>query len=520
MAGGLIQLVSYGIQDVYLTFEPQITFFKMVYRRYTNFALEAIPQFFDSRANFGESVTCTLSRCGDLVYHTYLYVILPTVPKFYNQNTNTFDDAVLFAWCKKIGYVIIKNITLEIGGQVIDRQYGEWLHIWDEMTRVSEENGLDIMIGNVPALYEFSLGKPTYELYIPLRFWFCRNNGLALPIIALQYNEVKVAVEFRKARECYIITPSHQYNIIEDICSFKQNDIITQTINGTTSSAVFATNDPIGQTIKYLKINSTSFVSATILKSSFRDSNGVINNTDYSNAISNSDSIQNTPYQITNGTTYCTPVPNIPETTVNYYNSTQFAFVQAFLLVDYVYLDNDERERFVKGNHEYLIEQVQIATDQTVSNSGVSLSLALNHPIKSLYWVCQLDYFAVQPINDWFNYTNSYKNGVSLIRSASILLNGQPRFSTRNGDYFNTVQPYQHHANSPAIGINCYSLSISPEHTQPSGTCNMSRIDNINLVLSLDTSIGPNNTATIRAYGLGYNVLRIINGLGGVVFIN
>ncbi len=516
MAGGLVQLVAYGAQDLYLTNDPQITFFKMVYRRYTNFSMESIEQYFDKRANFGETVSCTLGRNGDLVHHSYLCVTLPSVPRFYNQTTNSFDDNVLFAWCKKIGYVLIKSITLEIGGKLIDKQYGEFFHIWDELTVGAPNRGLDKMIGNIPEMYEFSTTKPTYKLFIPLKFWFCRDNGLALPLIALSYNEVKINVEFRKAKECYLVAPTHSYEIIEDVCSFTKNDIISQ--NGATG--VFMSSDPIAKTVSYLKING-SFTSATILKSSFKNpTTGVINNTLYSDTVNNADSIQNAPYHIYSDKLYCTPMSGKTETTLSYYNSSQFSFVQAFILADYIYLDNDERLRFARSKHEYLIEQLQLAVDQNVSNSNVSLSLALNHPVKELYWVCQLDYINKTPLNDTFNYTNGYKGTKSLLKKSTILLEGQPRFAEKNGDYFDTVQPYQNHTNSPAIGVNSYSFAIEPEKTQPSGTCNMSRIDNINLVLSLDTIVNSNNTVNIRVYGLCYNILRIAFGFVGVAFIN
>lgn len=522
MAGGIIQLAAYGIQDVYLTGDPQITFFKIIYRRHTNFAMESIPQYFDKKASFGETVTCTLSRNGDLAYRTYLYVTLPTVPRFYNQTTNSFDDTVQFAWAKNIGYAMIKTMDIEIGGQRIDKQYGEWLHIWNEVSGNKTDRGLDLMIGNIPDLYEFSTSKSKYTLFIPLNFWFCRNNGLSLPLIGLQFNEVKINIQFRNANECYIVVPSHQYEIVEDICSFTKGDIIKQTQNGTTIENYFIENDPISKTIKYLKINnlSNSFTSATILKSSFRNSNGVINNTEYNSAVANPDSGQNLSYRINNGINYCTPAPNKKETALSYYSNTQFSFIQAFLLVDYIYLDNDERLRFARSNHEYLIEQIQIAADETITSNNVSLKLSLNHPCKSIYWVCQLDYFRHPILNDRFNYTTVYKNGESLIRKSVLLLNGQQRFAEREANYFNWVQPYQHHSNSPNSGINCYSFSIFPEQGQPSGTCNMSRIDNINLTLTLNTVINPSNTASIRVYAINYNVLRILHGLGGVAFIN
>jgi hypothetical protein len=531
MGGGLIQLVAYGIQDIYLTSEPQITFFKIIYRRYTNFSVEQIPQFFDKRATFGETVTCTLSRNGDLVHRIYLYVTLPNVPKFYNRFTNSYDETVKFAWCRKIGYVLIQSVEIEIGGQKIDKHYGEWLHIWDEISGKKTDRGLDIMIGNVPEMYDFTTGKNNYSLFVPLQFWFCRNNGLSLPLISLQYNEVKIHVKFRKAEECYVVIPTHQYEIVEDICSFDFGDIIEQEVNNKKIKAMFVSNNPVTKTINYLKINNTNndkFTSATIPKSFFKDQEtGTINYSLYNNAVNNPDSKENSPYHLYNENLYCTPAPNKTEVALNYYNVSMFSFQQAYLLVDYVYLDNDERLRFARSNHEYLIEQLQLAKEETVVNNNISIMLALNHPCKALYWVCQMDYLVHKNINDTFNYTDNYNKkgdgtyiGDNLVKKATVLLNGRERFSIRDGEYFNWVQPYQHFSNSPCTGINCYSLSIMPEQSQPSGTCNMSRIDNINLLLTLNTIINYYYSAKVRVYTVNYNVLRILHGLSGIAFIN
>ncbi len=522
MAGGIIQLAAYGVQDAYLTQNPEVTFFKMVYRRYTNFAIESVPQYFNKRANFGETVSCILGKNGDLIHKSYLCITLPSIPRFYNQTTNTFDDSVKFAWCKKIGFAIIKNISIEIGGKLIDKHYGEYLHIWDELTGNNDE-GYNKMIGNIPELYNFSTSKSSYTLYIPLRFWFTRQSGSSLPIVSLQASEIKINVEFRKAKDCYIISPSHSYNIVEDVCSFKEGDIISQKIDGKISNAMFVSSDPINKIIKYLKIsnNTTAFTSAQILKSSFRNpTTGVINNTLYNNAINDADSIQNSQYHIHSDKVYCTPLANKIETEIKYYNTSQFSFVKSFLLVDYIYLDVEERERFLKSNHEYIIEQVQLACEEIVTSSNVSVKLSLNHPVKELFWTCQLNYLAQNPINDIFNYTSGWNSSETLINTCNILMEGQPRFNERDSNYFSITQPYQHHLRTPSIGIHCYSFAIDPENIHQSGTCNMSKLDNVNLVLKLNTIINSSNPATLKVYALGYNILRIAYNIGGVAFIN
>ena len=406
MAGGLMQLVAYGAQDIYLTGNPQITFFKVVYRRHTNFALEAIEQTFNGTVDFGRKVSCTVSRNGDLIHKVYLQVDLPAM-------TMASGTA---SWTRNIGHVIVDYVNIEIGGQEIDRHYGDWLNIWNELTQTAEkEDGYNVMIGSTVALTTPAAAIPAATLYIPFQFWFCRNPGLALPLIALQYHEVKFNISFRAASECYI----------------------TSTGNAPSSG-----------------------------------------------------------------------VPSI---------------ANASLYIDYVYLDTDERRQFAQVQHEYLIEQLQFTGAESYSNSAVKSKLALNHPCKELVWVLQLNSNVAANKNRWADYTNSANTsgkeyvGDDCLASAKLQLNGQDRFSVRDATYFNVVQPYQHHTRCPATGIYVYSFALNPEQHQPSGTVNMSRIDNATLLLDLTTATAP---VQLRVYAVNYNVLRIMAGMGGLAYSN
>jgi hypothetical protein len=200
MGGGLMQLVAYGAQDIYLTGNPQITFFKVVYRRHTNFAVESIEQTFNGQADFDKRVTATISRNGDLIQQMYLEVILPVC-------TALGATAGSNVWTYGVGNALVKQAEIEIGGQLIDRQYGNWMNIWTELTvPAGKRDGYDDMVGNkLTASDTDQQGGLSYEttqqLYIPLQFWFNRNPGLALPLIALQYHEVKLNLEIRKLTE-------------------------------------------------------------------------------------------------------------------------------------------------------------------------------------------------------------------------------------------------------------------------------------------------------------------------------
>jgi Major capsid protein N-terminus/Large eukaryotic DNA virus major capsid protein len=202
--GGLLQLVAEGKQDVFLTGNPQITWFKMVYRRYTNFAIESQAIFFDGDPDFGKRLTCTIPRRGDLLGPLMIEVTLPEV---------RLTDETLTAYVNSVGHALIEEIVLEIGEQEIDRQTGEWMEIWSELTvPAGQRQGFNAMIGRVSATMPPPTTYPpltdavslygsyqygAVKLYIPLQFWFNKNPGLYLPLLAMQYHNVRINVKLR-----------------------------------------------------------------------------------------------------------------------------------------------------------------------------------------------------------------------------------------------------------------------------------------------------------------------------------
>ena len=202
MTGGLLQLACYGAQDIYLTGNPQITFFVAVYRRYTNFAIQNISQYFNGNSDFGQKVYCLVDRIGDLINQVFLRVKLPSL-----QNFNYVDEGgnlVEYYWVNSVGHAIVKIIEIEIGGVVVDRQYGLWLEIWSELTvPVNKRPGFYEMIGKSENPINLA-NNGELDLYVPLYFWFCKNIGLSLPLIALQSQEVRFNVTFRKYEELII----------------------------------------------------------------------------------------------------------------------------------------------------------------------------------------------------------------------------------------------------------------------------------------------------------------------------
>ena len=197
MGGGLMQLVAYGAQDIYLTGNPQITFFKVVYRRHTNFSMELIEQTLNGSVGASARVTATISRNGDLIHDMYYKI--------------KAGAKIVAASGDNPGHNMIDNVECEIGGQQIDKHYGHWMEVWSQLTEENPGTIAPSAVGDTPPAGQTKFqrmalaggvndgnGTRTFENshWVPLQFWFCRNPGLALPLIALQYHEVKIITTF------------------------------------------------------------------------------------------------------------------------------------------------------------------------------------------------------------------------------------------------------------------------------------------------------------------------------------
>jgi len=446
MGGGLLQLVAYGAQDVYLSGNPQITFFKVAYRRHTNFSMESIEQTFNGVANFGRRVTCQISRNGDLIHRMYLQVSLKD------------GMAVEGSYA---GLALIKSVELEIGGQRIDKQYGDWMYIWNELTLPSgKKEGFDDMVGGDG----FNLGKtqtsdeqtnaneiddvqdlantyvatlPATTLYVPLEFWFCRNPGLALPLIALQYHEVKVNLEFAAAADAGITAVKVKYTDPAD-----EDNTFTYTSSEAPKMTVAAL-----------------WVDYVFLDTDER---------------------------------------------------RRFAQLSHEYLIEQLQFTGEENvagsSNKIKLNFNHPVKELVWVMQQSASPFG-----------------CYDDSGSKANSGSTAAVSNGYvRTGMNLTESANIQLNGHDRFAVREGKYFNRVQPFQHHTNVPSNkGINVYSFALKPEEHQPSGTLNFSRIDSAILsVKAMSKSAAYLNPSKIRVYAVNYNVLRVMSGMGGLAYSN
>ena len=620
MPGGLINIAAYGAQDLYLTGTPEITFFKIVYRRHTNFSMESVEVNFDDTFGFGKESNLIIPSVGDLIHKIYLKVKLPYVSlggrkidnyiqkrkvelcknnliiiqkymilntqayrkaleqykvdnvttatdmidvilqvfnitgvvginnviigkseklmiinNFYNliaqkiyskkkysledidlrliaenskgtiyeQDKNEFliliNNAIYnsqviynefnkmyvdsiseykeasntyykFAWVKKLGHSMIEYIDVYIGGERIDRHYGEWLDIWFELTgNKNMQKTYNNLIGNTEDLTTFDRRiKYSNTLMIPLQFWFCKYNGLALPIVAMQYSDVSIKLKLRKINECCYIDEELKGVAIQDL------------------------------------LNGESYV-----------------------------------------------------TDVNVNDQLQFSYgLKGSLYVDFIYLDGPERRKFAQVSHEYLIDQVETQSEIHTENI-ISTTLNFNYCSKEIIWILQKQSYIEN--NDqhtecmWWNYGVNKNGSVNPVLSAKIEFSGYSIITEQTGNYFNYLQPYTKHKNTPSDGINVYSFSLRPEEHQPTGTGNFTRISQARLYMTINPKVyklggceeeendekkkkkddeeeeKENNeeekkdeekdTLTLKIFSLRVNVLRIAGGYGALGFV-
>tara|TARA_Y100001936_G_scaffold234610_1_gene261885 strand:- start:333 stop:1646 length:1314 start_codon:yes stop_codon:yes gene_type:complete len=437
MGGGTLQLVITGGADIHIIGNPETSFFKSVYRRHTNFSIECIEQIrMGTITNRDFKLTYNIVHSGDLLNKMHFEIDLP------EQEMNSNQPEGYCSYSNNTAYCFIKDVSIYIGDKLIDKHDGRYFDIMNELNH-KDGSGIDYLINRHSGGVEHIPSPSATKLYVPLHFWFCKDESQSLPIIALQYHDVRIVVNFRGI-----------------------NKIIQSEGASVSGTSI---NDPNKPNIK--------------------------------------------------------------------------------LWGNFFHLDVDERKRFVKNHHEYLIEQVQ--TIQTDYRNYINLSL--NHPVKCIYWVIQnnevlkekTDYKNIDYLknvygnvdsteinnrwyngNDYLNYkTHEIVNPSTLygdivyehFDKMTLLFNGIERFKRRDGTYFRTLQPIENHYTIPNKNIYMYSFCLNPEQHQPSGVCNFSRIDNFSINFTGDQLY---DNYTFILYAKNYNILRIMEGMAGVLYAN
>jgi hypothetical protein len=541
MPGGEIQLVAYGEENMFLNDNPQITFFKIIYRRYTNFSIETIEQNFNNNLDFGQKYSIEISKIGDLIHKMWLVIELPSIPIIYDIN-NIVDKRLRFAWARKIAYALVNYVDINIGGVTIDTQWGEWMNVLNELNVTNFNNNIDELIGNVPEVYilkSTSNGNiSTRMLYIPLHFWFCKYAGSALPILAIEYNIVRVTVELNNFENCAIFSPTNFIYVNSFVGLGIKDEPLLQISELGYSWGTFDSIEPIsivGSDIKYKlyyrKISDNPFISITAdyYNNYSLDTllNKLIND-------KQDNYIKNFIYGLTSKSVYypepiTTSISSFRFISIEkpyYINIPDLTIKNIFILIDYIYLDREERTKFYNDKHEYVIEQVYFSGNKILKNLNNKINLEVKNPCKWMVFMGQFSYFANPNVNDFFNYQTSFIrdinnkiNGNPLIKQANISFNSNPNTQVYDMKFYSRLMPFLFFPRTFITnGFGVINFSLYPITTQPSGSINFSLFNSININQSFNIIDKNYNNYIFKSYVVTHNILRIYHGVCGLVF--
>jgi hypothetical protein len=525
MPGGLIQVIARGTQDAYLSVKPQVTNWKAVYRRHTIFATESIEQVFNGTGDFNKKVVCNIQRNGDLITKMYLRVKLPAL------------DAGQ-CWCPRVGHAMIKNLELNVGGTAVEKQTGDWLNVVHELYRdFAHDRGYDEMIGNTAALTVVGEGTLETTLYIPLKFFCCNHDGLAIPLIATQYHDTRVEVEFNP--------------ISQLVCGPNAASVSGKSMGGCSLFVDYVylgavERKKFAQASHEYLIEQVQYAGGESVRSQSQKFRLDFNHPCKAINVN----VQQDKY-IT-GEKFMAWNPTDWEQTKS--NATKrIAMAWGELASSGLY----EAKSGVGTKLTAAINNARVAATDISSGDATPLDmdslLVLGHLMSDdmiSQTITELDVLAGTAtrttttgsdalaandvcVYDWTNYGVFLNGKVNPVKELLIQLNGSERLSKRDGLYFNYVQSYQCYKVTPCDGLNSLSFALNPTAHQPSGSCNMSRIDNASIHIDFITqagvqeagkstlvSVSPYVAARCNIYSPNYNVFRVMGGMAGLGFSN
>ena len=459
MGGGSIQLLAWGSQNKYLMGNPALTFFKKVYKTHSNFSLESIAVSLNrTDANIYQPTVlkAKIPRSGDLVSQIYFVFELPPVIS---------DGFTRFRWVENVGEALIRSVSISIGNVVVDKQSGEFMHVFNNAHLPSFRREMyNKMIGNINILndpfkeqilnriYKDSAIRitkiypeegtaanptlPAHKCFVPLQFWFTRDFSSAIPIVALQYMDIEITIELRPIVEIYQL----QYYLA-----------------GTTIAEYQAPNlDIAGHHIQQYVVNEFQ----------------------------------------------------------RYIHAESLLDIQARLEVNYVFLDTEERTMFIHRPLEYLIEQTTQVERYRLVEHNV-LDVKLQNLVKDMFWVFRRT--DARAFNKWFDFMDKARD---IMVNAKFLFNGVQRMEDKEPQYFNYLIPFQYYQGDPKQGIYLFTFALDPRNgiIQPTGSCNFSRIEKFQLVCKL---IVPRDAAyayDILLFASSYNILKVHGGIASLAY--
>tara|TARA_Y100000768_G_scaffold374284_1_gene343856 strand:+ start:1995 stop:3368 length:1374 start_codon:yes stop_codon:yes gene_type:complete len=455
MGGGLMQLVAYGAQDIYLTGNPQITFFKVVYRRHTNFAMEAIPQTFNGEITANSStVTSVISRNGDLVGRMWLDCVINS-SGFSSEEDGHFGTTGTYNnWTNNTGHAFVKECEVEIGGQRIDLLNSQWLDIWNELTDHDESEWMGLNKHSAKGSY-LKLMKANQltpvnnlQIYVPLPFWFSRNVGLALPLIALQSHEVKVKLTTRSILSLinsdYTVILSH---------AITDNPVVTLWCD-----YIYLDTD---ERRRFAQVSHEYLIEQIQMES------------------------------------------------ISFKNNMQKPLNFDHPVKELIWVIQNENAAKVASGWDTIGKHADAYVNTCATNNVITGDKWKNND----YFNYGVGYATSSKSND-----KEIIAGVEHLEpfdNMKLQLNGQDRFEERKASYFRLCQPFQAGHKVPSKHIYCYSFALKPEEHQPSGTCNFTRLDSAKMIFK---NLDPGYKSKLTVYAINYNILRIMSGMGGLAY--
>ena len=494
MGGGLMQLVAYGAQDIYLTGNPQITFFKVVYRRHTNFAVESIEQTYNGSASAGSKISVTVSRNGDLLSQVWL--------------ANTVSTATGITAARAFSH--IDNVEVEIGGQVIDKQYGHWMQVWTDLSNPTDKSTLLGNCAKTSVAGEIS--------YVPLQFWFCRNPGLALPLIALQYHEVKLNITFS--------TAAHQLGTVGVWCDYVFLDtderrrfaqvsheyLIEQVqysnalaVSGTSTQHELRFNHPVKELVWNVHHGTKETVSVSGVDADITCKSALLqlNGHDRFKRREGKYFTKVQRYQHHSGSSNTIRrgvIANNKDsglTAHNGFDGTDFAGAVANAAKGILTANSVPVLDFNEPTYVTVKTKADI---QSFDDAAV-----VDATTQVIAFKFNSTQFRLFPLTGGASGAREGKNPIKIVFTTPASMTGDGTVLTTIGQTEDKSIPH------------VYSFALKPEEHQPSGTCNFSRIDNA--VINLEhTDVIKNGT--LNVYAVNYNVLRIMSGMGGLAYSN
>ena len=503
MSNGLILITAGTANDLFLTGNPQITHFKILYKRHTRFAIEPKNIEFNGTVNWGQTVSCTIPKNGDLLYKTYVRINLPEVTPSSGKN---------FRWLNWLGHVLIKSVKLEIGSQEIVKHYGEWFHILNEMNqKPGQQSNYARLVGNVPKLVQPSTStKPATELLIPLQFFFCQHPGSALPLVALSNHDVRLQIEFNTKENCY-----WSENVTESAVGDITGDLLMNFIHLDSDERKKIAAASHEYLIEQLQYSGDEAITTNNLQVEIPFHHPVHS---LYWVIQKDDHINRTEMQDLGGPQWFNFTDRVDTTSLT--GTPNFNLGAGLGGASFI-------------NQNLLAQMSMGGETSTLSSSAFNGLSTSNAFVSSSTNNIDLDTLTFQNLFGNGNTSNAvaynaplavFDNGDNPVSEAKIVLNNRDVITYMSGIYFNHIVPYETYANGPAPGINMFSFNLDPANKeQPKGSVNFTFFDSrkLDLRLTNNTVLNESSTATsakCRVYALNYNILRIMGGMGAIAY--